>query len=182
MKKELIFSGSGGQGLILAGILMAEAAVLYEGLEAVQDQAYGPEARGGECSSTVIISDKKIYSAQAEEPDIILCMSQQAFNKYAPRIKTGGIVLADPMFVEDKTALEQVECNLIFVPVTQLAIEETGKSMLANVTALGLIVGMSDTVSKQSIDKEIEQRVPAGTAAMNLKALYAGIAAAKTAL
>ena len=96
MRNEVILSGFGGQGLILAGILLAEAAVVHEGINATQDQVYGIAARGGECCSEVIVSDDSdINYAKVNVPDIVLSMSQAAFNKYAPRIKDGGIVFVD---------------------------------------------------------------------------------------
>ena len=91
MRKEILLTGFGGQGLILAGILMAESAVLYQGLNATQNQAYGIEARGGECRSEVILSDATIHHADVDEPDVVLCMSQAAFDKFAPMVKEGGL-------------------------------------------------------------------------------------------
>ena len=100
MRNEVILSGFGGQGLILAGVLLAEAAVVHEGINATQDQVYGIAARGGECCSEVIVSNEgDINYAKVTTPDIVLAMSQAAFNIYAPRVKEGGIIIIDTVFV-----------------------------------------------------------------------------------
>ena len=152
MRNEVILSGFGGQGLILAGILLAEAAVVHEGINATQDQVYGIAARGGECCSEVIVSDQgAINYAKVNVPDIVLAMSQAAFNKYAPRVKDGGIVIVDTVFVEDLSALEGRDCKIIRVPITEISKNET----------------------------EILTRVPKGTEEINRKAFQGGVKAVR---
>ena len=171
MRNEVILSGFGGQGLILAGILLAEAAVVQEGINATQDQVYGIAARGGECCSEVIVSDDSdINYAKVNVPDIVLAMSQAAFNKYAPRIKDGGIVFVDTVFVEDMSALDGRDCTIVKIPITEISKNETGKTMLANVTALGVICEYTKLIKNENMIEEILTRVPKGTEEANKKA------------
>ena len=180
MRSEVILSGFGGQGLILAGILLAEAAVVQEGINATQDQVYGIAARGGECCSEVIVSDdSEINYAKVSTPDLVLAMSQAAFNKYAPRVKDGGIVIVDTVFVEDLYALDGRNCTILQVPITQISKEQAGKTMLANVTALGVICEYTHLVHNENMMKEILARVPKGTEEINQKAFAGGVEAVK---
>lgn len=180
MRNEVILSGFGGQGLILAGILLAEAAVVHEGINATQDQVYGIAARGGECCSEVIVSDQgAINYAKVNVPDIVLAMSQAAFNKYAPRVKDGGIVIVDTVFVEDLSALEGRDCKIIRVPITEISKNETGKTMLANVTALGVICEYTKLIKNENMIEEILTRVPKGTEEINRKAFQGGVKAVR---
>lgn len=181
MRNEIILSGFGGQGLILAGILLAEAAVVHEGINATQDQVYGIAARGGECCSEVIVSDQgAINYAKVNVPDLVLAMSQAAFNKYAPRVKDGGIVIVDTVFVEDLRVLEGRDCKIIKVPITEISKNETGKTMLANVTALGVICEYTKLIKNENMIEEILARVPKGTEEINRKAFQGGVEAVRT--
>ena len=92
---RIVFSGSGGQGVITASIILAEAAVLHEGLNAVQSQSYGPEARGGATRADVIISDRAIRFPKANQPNILICLTQMAYNQFSPSIRPGGLLLTD---------------------------------------------------------------------------------------
>ena len=167
-------------GLILAGILLAEAAVVQEGINATQDQVYGIAARGGECCSEVIVSDDSdINYAKVNVPDIVLAMSQAAFNKYAPRIKDGGIVFVDTVFVEDMSALDGRDCTIVKVPITEISKNETGKTMLANVTALGVICEYTKLIKNENMIEEILTRVPKGTEEINRKAFNGGVEAVR---
>lgn len=178
MRTEVILSGFGGQGLILAGILLGEAAVVREGIWATQNQEYGIAARGGECRSEVVLDrDKPICFAEITAPHLVLSMSQAAFNKCAPLVRSGGIVLADTVFVTDFRALEGRDCRVVKVPLTKICKEATGKTMLANVTALGAISKLLPLVSPENMMEEILERVPKGTEALNQRAFEAGMAA-----
>ncbi len=179
MRKEILLSGYGGQGLIMAGILLGEAAVVYEDRNAVHNQSYGVQARGGECKSEVIISDEEIYFAEIDSPDILLAMSQSALNMYGPTVKENGVVIVDAGFVEDVSAVTST-ANIYKLPITDISIEKTGKTILANVVALGALSSLTGIVSNESLEKEIAGRAPAGTENLNLKALREGSAAAKS--
>lgn len=167
---EFRLSGSGGQGLILAGIILAEAAV-EDGREALQSQSYGPEARGGASKSEVIISDKPIYYTKVAQPDVLLAMTQESLDKFAADLKPGGTL------VVDSTLVKQVPAHLTHVhavPITRLAKEELGRELFANIIALGVINKVTGVVSKESLKKAVLARVPKGTEAMNEKALELG--------
>ncbi len=178
MRKEILLTGFGGQGLILAGILMAESAVLYQGLNATQNQAYGIEARGGECRSEVILSDATIHHADVDAPDVVLCMSQMAFDKFAPLVKEGGLVVIDTVFVEDTGKLKPGS-ELKSYPITEICNEATGRTIMANVTALGILAQLTGLITPENMEKEILSRVPPGTEDTNRRALFAGVEAAR---
>ena len=96
---RLVFSGSGGQGVVTASIILAEAAVLHEGLNAVQSQSYGPEARGGATRADVIISDSDIRFPKVNQPNILVCLTQEAYNRFSELIRPGGLLLTHSHFV-----------------------------------------------------------------------------------
>lgn len=177
MRKEIVLSGYGGQGLLMAGVLLGEAIALYEGLNVTQNQSYGVQARGGTSKSEVIVSDEEINYAEIEEPDILLAMSQSALNEYGPKIKKDALVIVDSAFVEDLSVIKNTG-NIHQIPITEVSREQTGKPILANVVALGALAKLSGIVSKDSMEKEIAHRAPEGTEIVNMLALAGGIAEA----
>lgn len=167
---EVRLSGSGGQGLILAGIILAEAAIA-DGKEAIQSQSYGPEARGGSSKSEVIISERRIHYPKVAAPDLLLAMTQEALNKYGPDLKEDGRLIVDSTFVRDVPAqYKQVHA----VPITQLAKEKCGRELFANIVALGTIAKLTDTVGLPALEQAVLARVPKGTEEMNRLALTTG--------
>jgi len=174
-RKEILLSGSGGQGLILAGIILAEAAAVYDGANATHNQSYGPEARGGASKSEVIISDEEIDYPEIAHPDILLAMTQLAADKYAGQLKEGGTLIVDPLFV--KTIPENRAAKVVPIPLTEIAREEVGREMVANVVAVGAITALTGLVSREAAEKAVLSRVPKGTEEINRKALLAGFAA-----
>ena len=96
----MVFSGSGGQGVITAAIILAEAAVLYENLNAVQSQSYGAAARGGATRSDIIISDAVIHFPKVIQPNVLVCLTQEAYNAYYAIIRPGGLLLTDTRYVK----------------------------------------------------------------------------------
>jgi 2-oxoglutarate ferredoxin oxidoreductase subunit gamma len=169
-------SGSGGQGLILAGKILAEAAAIYDGKNATQSQSYGPEARGGSSRSEVIISDEDIDYPKAVNIDFLLALTQEACDKYHRDVKDGGIILVDSRFV---SKIPEGKFKVYSVPITDIAERETGKTLVANIVALGMITGITGIVSKEAVESAILSRVPKGTEELNLKAFRAGIAEAE---
>jgi len=168
---EIRFSGSGGQGLILAGVIFAEAATIYEGINAVQSQSYGPEARGGASKSEVIISDEKIDFPKAQAIDLQLSLTQESCDKYYKDLKPDGILLVDEDFVRRVPA---GSFRVIRLPIIRTASEEIGKAFVANIVALGAIAAITGRVSLGSVEKAVLSRVPKGTEELNKKALLAG--------
>jgi 2-oxoglutarate ferredoxin oxidoreductase subunit gamma len=172
-RHEIRLAGTGGQGVILAGILLAEAAV-RDGLNAVQTQSYGPEARGGASRSEVIISDEEIDYPKVIEADIMLCWSQEACDRYSGRLRKDGLLIVDEDFVRRMPTTRAAR-----VPMTKLAEQEAGGRLAANVVGLGVLVGLTQVVSRESLEEAVRARAPQGTTKMNLKALAAGYQAAE---
>lgn len=171
--KEIRLSGSGGQGLITAGIILAEAAIM-EGKEAVQSQSYGPEARGGASKAEVIIHNQFIYHPKVVRPDIVLAMTPQAANKYTADLKENGIVIIDEDLVPE---LPHSNGKVIAVPITRLSVEKLGKELFANIVALGILVKVTGVVSYETIQQAVARRVPHAMVDKNMEALRIGFAA-----
>lgn len=171
---EVRLAGEGGQGMILAGIILAEAAAIYDGKNAVQSQSYGPEARGGASKSEVIIAQDEIDFPEVIQADLMVALSQEAFDKYAGYLKAGALLIIDS---------DQVACapehTAVQVPITRLAVEASGRAITANVVALGVLVELSGVVSKQAISQAVAARAPKGTQEINQRALEAGFEAAR---
>ena len=175
MQKELRLSGSGGQGVITAAIIFAEAATAC-GKNVAQSQSYGPEARGGASRSEVIISDGVIYHPHVEHPDIVLAMTQAAADKYAGDLDPAqGILIVDSELVPNVPAA----AHIVSVPITTLAIEKIGKSLFANIVALGVITSVSGIIPLDAVKTAVAHRVPPHTVDANMQALMVGYEAAK---
>ena len=172
---ELRLSGSGGQGLITAGIILAEAA-LKDNKNAVQTQSYGPEARGGASKAEVIISDQGIDFPKVTLPNMTLALTQIACDKYIKDISEEGTIIVD----EDIQLPEGLKAKHIYkVPIIKTARNEVGKEIVANIVALGLIVGLTGIVSRESLEAAIMSRIPKGTEDLNRAALHKGYALAE---
>jgi 2-oxoglutarate ferredoxin oxidoreductase subunit gamma len=167
---EVRLAGTGGQGMILAGMILSEAVAIYDGGNAVQTQSYGPEARGGSSKSEVILSGGDIYYPKVINADLLLCMSQEACDKYYYDLKRDGLLILDSTYVERAPT-----SRAISVPISQMAVDATGREITAAMVALGMICGLTDVVSQDSLEKAIRARVPRGTEAMNLAAMQAGL-------
>ena len=173
---ELRFSGAGGQGLITAGIILAEAASIIEGKHAVQSQSYGPEARGGASKSEVIIGDEPIDYPKATVVDACLAMTQEAADKYANGIKPGGMLLLDSDFAPNAP---EGEFKVYYLPIMRLAKEEIGREIVANVIALGAMIAMTGIVERESGEKAVLAKVPEAFIELNRKAFSLGFEKAK---
>lgn len=173
MKQTFRFSGTGGQGLITAGIILAEAALL-DGKMAIQSQSYGPEARGGSSKAEVIISDEAIHFGRVMHPETLLVMSQEAADKYSADCTPDSLIITDSLFVENVP----VSAHRVDLPITRTAVSTCGKALFANIVALGAVVALTNCVSIESLTKAVLDRVPKGTEDANKKALAAGIALA----
>jgi 2-oxoglutarate ferredoxin oxidoreductase subunit gamma len=172
-RSEIRLAGEGGQGMILAGIILAEAAAIYDGKNTAQTQSYGPEARGGASKAEVIIAQGEIDHPEVISADVLVAMSQEACDKYAGNLKKTGFLIVD----EEKVG-RVPSTKAIKVPITRLAQESSGKSITANVVALGVLVGLTEVVSRDAIQKAVAARAPKGTEEMNVRALNAGFEAA----
>lgn len=168
---EIRLSGAGGQGLILIGKVLAEAAAIYDEKNATQSQSYGPEARGGASRSEVIISDGDIDYPKATNIDLLLAMTQEAVDKYSHDVKKDGVVIVDSSFVTKKP---NGKFQVYSFPITQLAEDKIGKKIVANIVALGVIERVSQVVSEEAVINAIRARVPKGTEETNIKAFKCG--------
>lgn len=172
-RSEIRLAGEGGQGMILAGIILGEAAI-HDGKNAVQTQSYGPEARGGASKAEVVISSGEIDHPEVLDADVVVTLSQEAFKKFSGSVKPGGLLIVDEDKVDTCGALAA-----ICLPITKLAFETTGKAITANAVALGVLVGFMGIVSREAIEKAVMARAPKGTEEMNRKALEAGFEIAR---
>ncbi|HET91944.1 MAG TPA: 2-oxoacid:ferredoxin oxidoreductase subunit gamma [Chloroflexi bacterium] len=167
---EVRLAGTGGQGAILAGILLADAAI-RDGKNVVQTQSYGPEARGGASRAEVVISDGDIHYPKVLQSDIILCMSQEACDRYGGQIREGGLLILDQDHVSRAPTTRAVRA-----PLTSLARQATGREIVANVVGLGMLTALTGIVSREAMEAAVRDRAPKGTADLNLKALAVGFA------
>ena len=173
---EIRLSGSGGQGLILMGIILAEAIGVYDGKHVAQTQSYGPEARGGSSKSEVIVSDEEIDYPKAMRLDLLLAMNQKSCDEFFPDLKSEGILIVDSTFVT------QVPTPKVFqIPFTRIAREKFKKEVVANIIALGALSQLTPIVSAKAIESAVLAKVPKGTEKLNRDALRAGMNAARRA-
>ena len=171
---EIRLSGSGGQGIILASIILAEAAGIFEGYHVSQTQSYGPEARGGKCKAEVVISSKQIDYPKAIQLDMMLALNQASCDAYYYDFKPNGLLLVDSGLVEQVPTSRVVK-----LPFTKIAREVAGKDLVTNIVALGVLAQLCPILSVNSLESALAARVPKGTKKLNSKALQAGIKAAE---
>lgn len=175
MIKEIRISGSGGQGVILAGIILAEAAGIYEGKEVMQVEDYGGAVRGGFTKSEVLIAsegEEIIYPA-VTRADILVAMSQEAADQWTKAVKEGGFVLYDFTNVKKVPASTAKIYN---VPITEMTKKKFGTELGANMVALGVMCQLTRIVSKEALEWAVLQRAPRGTGEVNWQALKIGFA------
>ena len=170
MRKEIRFSGFGGQGIILSAVILGRAAVMYDNKFAVQTQVYGPEARGGASMSQVVIDDDQILYPKVAVPDIYVIMSQEGFEKYGASAQESAVMLIDSTLVHSRP-----KCRCIEVPATREAKLNLKKDIVANIVMLGALVAATQVVSEESLKKAILDSVPKGTEDLNLKAMQLGL-------
>lgn len=170
MKKEIRLSGSGGQGLILAGIILAEGAIMSK-LNAVQSQSYGPEARGGASKSEVILCDEEINFPKVRKPDMLLSLTQKSYNEYSKDLREDGILIVDSSIKLNSNLNIK---NTYEIPIIKTARESIGREMVSNIVALGAIGEVLDIINKENLKKAILGRVPKGTEELNIRAFEEG--------
>ncbi len=170
-RTRFVFSGSGGQGVITAAIVLAEAAVLFEDLTAVQTQSYGAAARGGATRSDVIISRGAINYPKVIQPNVLVCLTQEAYNKFYSIIRPGGLLLIDSRFVKPQRKVDAIQKEL---PMYKTVMDKIGKPIVFNICMLGTVIGLTRIVKPESVIKVLEKRIPAEFIAMNRQALELG--------
>jgi 2-oxoglutarate ferredoxin oxidoreductase subunit gamma len=168
----MVFSGSGGQGVITAAIILAEAAVLYDNLNAVQSQSYGAEARGGATRSDIIISDSTIHYPKVIQPNVLVCLTQDAYNKFYPIIRPGGLLVSDTRNVKTEKKVDAQQKELAMY---ETIMEQIGKPIVFNICMLGAVIRLTNLVKAKSVLKILERRIPADFLEINRKALDIGL-------
>ncbi len=171
---EIRLSGSGGQGIILAAVVLAEAAGVYEGRYVCQTQSYGPEARGGASKAEIVISGSPIDYPKAIRPDLLIAMTQHSCDYYFKGINDDGILIVDSSLVEEIPTERAVA-----IPFTQIARNKLGNEAAANMIALGAAACLSGIVTQKGLEKSLKRRVPGKTFEVNLKALRTGFRAGR---
>jgi len=171
---EIRLSGSGGQGIILSGIILAEALGLYGGKSVAQTQSYGPEARGGASRAEVIVSDEEIDYPKGIKLDLLLAMNQKSCDEYYRDLKDDGVLIVDSTFVTQVPTSKAIR-----IPFTKIAREKFHKEIVANIISLGAITEFMDIISPKAMEAAVLARVPKGTEKLNRDALKAGLMAAR---
>ena len=179
MRKEIRIAGFGGQGVIMAGIIIGKAAALFDNKNAVQTQSYGPEARGGASKTEVVISDGEIYYPKVQSPDILVAMSHTALIKYMGDLKDNGILIIDPDMIDENDPvlvdfIKEHSITLFKAPATETAVNEIKLRVVANIVMVGAIVKSTGIISKEAALKSILSSVPKGTEEKNQQAFEAG--------
>jgi len=172
-RHEVRLAGFGGQGIILSGFILGKAAALYDGKDAVFSQSYGPEARGGACAAEVIVDDDAVDYPVLSQPDILVLMSQEAAIRYSADKADNAIVLIDQDLVTSGMG-----DNVHAAPLTRMA-EGLGRKLVANITMLGFLTGVTGVVSREAMEEAIRTTVPQKTIDLNLRAFAAGFDCAK---
>lgn len=171
-RTEIRFAGFGGQGVVLAGMLLGEAAVIHDGMHAIQTQTYGAAARGGAARSDVILSDAPIVYPQVTAPDIMVAFTLEALNKYMGQLKENALLIVDSSLFTPPGGLPY---RIHGCPATSVAMEELGKGIVANIVMLGFLAALAGVVSVEALEEAIRHNVPKGTEALNLKAFRRGM-------
>ncbi|MBT8362168.1 MAG: 2-oxoacid:ferredoxin oxidoreductase subunit gamma [Desulfobacterales bacterium] len=169
---RLVFSGSGGQGVITAAVILAETVVIHEGRNAVQTQKYGAAARGGATRSDIIIADGTINYPEVIQPNILVTLTQEAYNSYSSIVRPGGLLLTDSRFVE---TAKKVDAKKIELPMYDQVMDKIGKPIVYNICMLGTLIGITKLISPASIMKVLAKRIPADFLSMNERALDIGL-------
>jgi 2-oxoglutarate ferredoxin oxidoreductase subunit gamma len=179
VRREVMFGGFGGQGIVTAGFITGQAAVLYDNKEATLTQVYGPEARGSACYSGVVVSQGEISYPYLLNPEIMVIMSQEAYEKFLPQLQQGGVLVVDSTIVKPGKLAEKY--RLYKVPATELA-EKLGRRIIANAIMLGFVGVVWDAVSVEALREAVKSGVPKKYLELNLKAFQTGVKLAEKAL
>jgi len=171
-RTEILIGGVGGQGVILAGILLGTAATLFENKKAVQTQAYSSEQRGGMARAEVILSDEPVTDPQVRRPDILIALAQDAVNRHLIKIKPSGLLVMDSDLVKE---VSPGDFQTLEIPATSLAEDELGSIVVANLILLGGLIQKTGLLSVGAMEKAIEANVPPKAKELNLKAFRRGL-------
>ncbi|MHC4695965.1 MAG: 2-oxoacid:acceptor oxidoreductase family protein [Planctomycetota bacterium] len=168
---EIKTGGLGGQGVILAGMIIGRAASIFDDKHATLTQSFGPEARGSACGASIVVSDQPVEYPYVTHPDILVVMSQEACSRFAPEMAPGGILLFEADFVKPHDLPEGV--RTYGVPATRIA-EELQRRMVANIVMVGFFGAVTDVLAADALRSSVKDSVPAGTETLNLGAFERG--------
>lgn len=168
---EIRIAGFGGQGVILAAMVIGKAASIFEGGHATMTQSFGPESRGGACSAQVLLSDSPILYPYVTQPDVLVAMSQEAYGRFVPELKDGGLLLVEQDLVRISDLSRGIK--VFGVPATRLA-EELGRRLVLNVVMVGFFAATTRLLSPEALQKAVEDSVPPASRDLNLKAFQKG--------
>ena len=168
---EIRIAGFGGQGVILAAVVIGKAAAIFEGGYATMTQSFGPEARGGSSSAQVILSSEPILYPYVAQPDVLVVMSQEAYTRFAPQLKPGGILIAERELVK----MDPIPSGeLVYtVPATRLA-EELGRKVVLNIVMVGFFGAVAKLVEPDALRQAVADSVPPAMQKLNLQAFDKG--------
>jgi 2-oxoglutarate ferredoxin oxidoreductase subunit gamma len=170
-RSQVKIGGFGGQGVILSAIVIGKAATIFDNKSATLTQSFGPEARGSACSAQLIVSDRTILYPYVDTPQILMVMSQEAFDKFFPQMDKKGILIIEEDLVSTSGIPDTV--TVYKIPATRFA-EEIGRRQVLNIVMVGFFTAVTDVVTETSMRKAVENSVPSGTEELNLKAYQKG--------
>jgi len=169
---ELRIAGFGGQGVILAGMVIGKAAAIYDGQAVTLTQSFGPEARGSACSVQLIVSDEPILYPYLNQPDLLVVMSQEAFTRFRSDLRPGGMLLYEQDLIKVETA--QPGVRALGIPATRLA-EELGRKLVLNMVMVGFVTAVTGLATPEAVRRAIQDFAPKGTQSLNLAAFEKGL-------
>lgn len=169
--KEIRFSGYGGQGIIRCGLITGKAVSLFDNKYGTMTQSFGPEARGSACSSQLVVSDERVLYPYITRPEILVAMSQDAYEKYEPELREDGILIVD----SDLVRMRPVRANIkvYSIPATRFA-EEMGNRIFANLVMLGFFTAITKVVTPEAMKKALPGLVPRRFLDLNIRAFERG--------
>ena len=171
---EIRLSGSGGQGIILSAIILAEALGIHDGYHVTQTQSYGPESRGGASKAEVVVSEEEIDHPKPQRPNILVALTQESFDKYADSVRSDGMIIVDSEEAQGEACV-----TVHRVPISKIAREQVGRLLVTNIVSLGVLGAFCPLINIETLEKAVMGRVPKGTEAVNQRALLLGYQAAK---
>ena len=168
--KEIRIAGFGGQGVVLSGLILGQAASIYDDDFSALTQSYGPEARGGSCTAEVVISDEPIGYPYVQSPNVLIILSQEAYNKYSQDLPAGALMIIDPDLVKPEPSQNPAPLS---IPATRMA-RDMGRTVVANIIILGFLAAVSDLIPPEALKNSVLASVPKGTEEFNTKAFELG--------
>ena len=171
---DITIAGVGGQGSILAGVILGEAAVSHDGKYAVQTQAYSSELRGGFAATWVIVSDKPVDYPRVTRPDVLVAQAQDSINRFAQVLKPEGLLIMDSDMIQSPPPGVS---RVYTVPATSIARNQLKVPVVANMVMLGALWRATEVIGRQALETAIKKSVPPGKDKLNLEAFAMGVEA-----